>query len=203
MLAALPPELRSGASRLVERFHLDAAGWFTADEPVPHLPVLAEAVWQGRVVDIGHAPAGQVVQRRLRPFGVVLKAGAWYLVAEVGVPRLSVTLRIDPRHIGLLADLAGVQAVRDAERLTPPGAADPDGWQHLRLQLEWPHEVPGRLLALADHAEVLEPTEVREQLLALARRVARAYARDNSLESVGSDGAGEGALPPRVPAPTG
>src|SRR5215210_3798976 len=32
VLAALPPELRARASRLVERFHLDAAAWFRADE---------------------------------------------------------------------------------------------------------------------------------------------------------------------------
>ena len=34
VLAALPTELRSRASRLVERFHLDASGWFQDDEPV-------------------------------------------------------------------------------------------------------------------------------------------------------------------------
>ena len=32
VMAALPPELRSRASRIVERFHLDAAGWFHADD---------------------------------------------------------------------------------------------------------------------------------------------------------------------------
>ncbi len=41
VMAALPPELRSRASRLVQRFHLDAAGWFQASEPVPHLSTLA------------------------------------------------------------------------------------------------------------------------------------------------------------------
>ena len=46
VLAALPPELRTRASRLVERFHLDATGWFQAGEPVPHLGVLSEAVWE-------------------------------------------------------------------------------------------------------------------------------------------------------------
>jgi len=35
VLAALPPELRVRASRLVERFYLDAAAWFRLDEPVP------------------------------------------------------------------------------------------------------------------------------------------------------------------------
>ena len=35
VLAALPTELRSRASRLVERFHLDAAGWFQASAAGP------------------------------------------------------------------------------------------------------------------------------------------------------------------------
>ena len=42
VLAALPSELRVRASRLVERFHLDAAGWFHASEPVPHLALGTE-----------------------------------------------------------------------------------------------------------------------------------------------------------------
>src|SRR6185295_7366610 len=41
VLAALPTELRGRASRLLERFHLDAAGWFRAGESVPHLAVIA------------------------------------------------------------------------------------------------------------------------------------------------------------------
>src|SRR6187455_2293282 len=45
VLAALPSELRVRASRLVERFHLDAAGWFQVGEETPHLAALSEAVW--------------------------------------------------------------------------------------------------------------------------------------------------------------
>src|SRR3954470_1536158 len=45
VLAALPTELRARASRAVARVPLDAAGWFQASEPVPHLSTLAEAVW--------------------------------------------------------------------------------------------------------------------------------------------------------------
>src|ERR671910_2736030 len=47
VLAALPPELRVRASRLVERFHLDAAGWFHAGEETPYLATLSQAVWSG------------------------------------------------------------------------------------------------------------------------------------------------------------
>src|ERR671918_1006935 len=70
VLAALPPELRSRASRLVERFHLDASGWFSVDEEAPHLPLLAAAVWQGRVVEISYVRDGSAVERRLEPLGV-------------------------------------------------------------------------------------------------------------------------------------
>src|SRR5918995_3987840 len=52
VLAALPSELRARASRLVERFHLDAAGWFRASEDVPHLATLAESVWESRPVRV-------------------------------------------------------------------------------------------------------------------------------------------------------
>ena len=81
VLAALPPELRARASRLVERFHLDASGWFQAGEPVPHLGVLSEAVWDSRRVSIDYERGDRTVQRTLEPLGLVLKAGVWYVVA--------------------------------------------------------------------------------------------------------------------------
>src|SRR6266581_7198892 len=54
VLAALPTELRSRASRIVERFHLDASGWFQAGEGVPHLPALSEAVWESQRIRIDY-----------------------------------------------------------------------------------------------------------------------------------------------------
>ena len=82
VLAALPPELRNRASRLVARFHLDASGWFHAGEPVPYLPVLSEAVWDGRRVAVEYERGDGVVPRTLEPLGLVLKAGVWYVVAS-------------------------------------------------------------------------------------------------------------------------
>src|SRR5215207_9922956 len=88
VLAALPPELRTRASRLVERFHLDAAAWYHADEPVPHLGPLSEAVWESQRVVVGYNRGDKTVDRILEPVGLVLKAGVWYLVAMVdGQPR--------------------------------------------------------------------------------------------------------------------
>jgi len=81
VMAALPSELRSRASRLVERFHLDAAGGFQDDEAVPHLATLAEAVWEGRFVEMVYERADGHVERTVAPLGLVLKGGVWYIVA--------------------------------------------------------------------------------------------------------------------------
>lgn len=211
VLAALPSELRVRASRLVERFHLDAAGWFHTSEEVPHLAVLADAVWESRPVQVTYRRGDRAVERALEPLGLVLKAGVWYVVAtadeqvrtyrvsrithvepgtevfarpaefglaaywaesisayERDAPRIAITIRIDPAVIGVLADAVGSQAVRNAERIA---ADDPEGWLHLRMTVDWPDEVPGRLLSLGSRAEILEPPEVRERAVTLARRV--------------------------------
>ena len=88
VLSALPAELRSRATRMQERFHLDAPGWFAREEPAPHLATVAEAVWSGVRLDIGYRTGDRLVRRRLDPLGLVLKAGTWYLVAaHRGEPR--------------------------------------------------------------------------------------------------------------------
>jgi predicted DNA-binding transcriptional regulator YafY len=80
VMAALPPELRSRASRIVQRFHLDAAGWFHADEAVPHLDTLSSAVWDGRQVQMTYERGGGPVERTIGPLGLVLKGGVWYVI---------------------------------------------------------------------------------------------------------------------------
>jgi predicted DNA-binding transcriptional regulator YafY len=102
--AALPPELRSRAVRMRERFHLDAPGWFAREEPVPHLAELSRAVWEERRVEIRYrkrqdAPDDEV-RRALDPLGLVLKAGVWYLVALSGRTRSVRTFRVS-RVVGV------------------------------------------------------------------------------------------------------
>jgi predicted DNA-binding transcriptional regulator YafY len=81
--ASLPGELADRADRVRERFHLDAPGWFRADEPTPYLSTVASAVWDCRQLEIRYRrwKAPREVTRTLDPLGVVLKAGRWYLVA--------------------------------------------------------------------------------------------------------------------------
>ena len=83
VLASLPPELRARASRLVERFHLDAGDWFRASQPVPHLGALSDAVWNATRITIGYDRGEGPALRVLEPLGLVLKAGTWYVVAGV------------------------------------------------------------------------------------------------------------------------
>ncbi|MGD0018183.1 MAG: YafY family protein [Candidatus Limnocylindrales bacterium] len=85
VLAALPPELRSRASRIRQRFHLDAPGWFQESESAAHLQPIAEAVWSDRRLHMHYrrvADDGEVVERVVDPLGLVLKGGIWYLVAR-------------------------------------------------------------------------------------------------------------------------
>ncbi|QIP84177.1 YafY family transcriptional regulator [Streptomyces sp. Tu 2975] len=83
LLAALPAGLSEEASRIAAVFHLDAPGWYREPERTPHLPLLADAVLTRRAVDVRYRRwrAPQEVDRRLRPYGLVLKSGVWYLVA--------------------------------------------------------------------------------------------------------------------------
>src|SRR5438876_7646533 len=82
LLAALPSELQERATRASRLFHLDTRGWFRAEDTVPHLPALAAAVWQGCRVRLRYREGRGVVQRTVDPLGLVLKGGAWYLVAR-------------------------------------------------------------------------------------------------------------------------
>ncbi|MFF5213187.1 helix-turn-helix transcriptional regulator [Streptosporangium sp. NPDC000396] len=84
--AALPPDLREGSRHVREHFHLDAPGWYHDDDRVPHLPALADAVWNRLVIAVRYRRWREPyeVERTLEPYGLVLKAGTWYLVARHG-----------------------------------------------------------------------------------------------------------------------
>ncbi|MET7671990.1 helix-turn-helix transcriptional regulator [Micromonospora luteifusca] len=84
VLAALPPALRDAPARAGQRFHLDVPGWFRETEPPPLLAELARAVWRDRVVQLRYRRGDREVTRRVRPYGLVLKSGVWYLVGGVG-----------------------------------------------------------------------------------------------------------------------
>ncbi|GAA3133890.1 YafY family protein [Planomonospora alba] len=82
VLAALPPEPRSHATRMRERFHLDVPGWYGGAEEAPFLGRVSEAVWDQRPLRMTYRRWGpQEVERLVHPYGLVLKGGSWYMVA--------------------------------------------------------------------------------------------------------------------------
>ena len=88
LLAALGPAQRVRAGRLRDRFRLDVSAWYHPAEEPPHLAALAEAVLDDRVVDVVYRrwEAPREVERRLAPYGLVLKGGTWYLAAACDGP---------------------------------------------------------------------------------------------------------------------
>ncbi|GAA3430750.1 helix-turn-helix transcriptional regulator [Kutzneria kofuensis] len=83
LVATLPPTLREQAQAMAQRFHLDAPGWFSRADDAEHLAAIAKAVWEQRRIEITYGRHGRTVRRTLQPLGIVLKAGVWYLIAEV------------------------------------------------------------------------------------------------------------------------
>jgi predicted DNA-binding transcriptional regulator YafY len=70
------------------RFHLDPVDWYREPDAVPHLAVVADAVWSDRQLSMSYESWRDEAERIVHPLGLVLKAGVWYLVAASdGKPR--------------------------------------------------------------------------------------------------------------------
>lgn len=81
--AALLPSLSDASRTAAQRFHLDAPNWFTEPKAPELLPAVAEAVWDDRRVTARYLKGDKEVERELEPYGLVLKAGVWYVCARV------------------------------------------------------------------------------------------------------------------------
>ncbi|WP_405808780.1 WYL domain-containing protein [Streptomyces sp. NBC_00210] len=80
--AALVPSLKDAPQSVAQRFHLDAPGWYQEPETPQLLPAVAEAVWDDRRIRTRYRRRDAEVERELEPYGLVLKAGVWYLCAR-------------------------------------------------------------------------------------------------------------------------
>ncbi|MFI8260971.1 helix-turn-helix transcriptional regulator [Streptomyces sp. NPDC085665] len=125
LTATLLPSVREAAESSVRRFHLDAPAWFREASTPELLPELARAVWGDRTVELSYARPGRdgsgpsTVSRVVEPYGLVLKAGTWYIVARVPGEREGAdggwrTYRVD--RVTALAPVPGAQEpfARDA-----------------------------------------------------------------------------------------
>ena len=150
------------------------------------------------------------MERRLEPYGLVLKAGRWYVVAGPG-PR---TFRVDqilqlaaseeeftrPDDFDLAAYWTAYQRdfhdrlyrgealVRLAPGVRLPRAVDSrtddDGWTLVRVPIESVEHAHGEFLRLGADVEVLQPPELRERI---ARTVAQLADKYGNLAESGDD----------------
>jgi predicted DNA-binding transcriptional regulator YafY len=227
VLAALPPELRTRASRISQRFHLDAPGWFQTSEQLVHLETLANAVWENRRIEIDYPHEDAPVTRLLDPLGLVLKAGIWYLVASVNgatrtyrVSRViavrptdapferpadfdlaahwadsimayerqrhayTAVFRCRPDDVESLGDVVGMR--RLGESAVVPDPVDP-GLVRVTLSFEWMDQAQAAAFGLGHIVEVLEPPELRAQMVKVARAVLARYVAASDPEAGVSD----------------
>ncbi len=201
LLAALPHELQERATRASRLFHLDTRGWFRAEDRVPHLPALSAAVWRGCRVRLRYREGGRVVQRTIDPLGLVLKGGAWYLVARrsagMRVYRVSRVASVRPLEDSFerppefelavfweqwsqnfeqtLPRVEVTVRVDDAVRRFLPGEPriEADG----RTVVAFQHlgDAYRELLRFGSQVEVLEPAELRARVAETGREVAALY----------------------------
>ena len=118
LTAALPAASRDEEAHLRQRFLLDTAGW-DVDTGVPNLPAVQAAVWNDRCLLIRYALfGGMVSEQKVEPYGLVVKAGIWYLVYA----------RLGRMRIRRLADLLEAQPL-DETFTRPPAFNLQAFWQ--------------------------------------------------------------------------
>jgi predicted DNA-binding transcriptional regulator YafY len=84
LTAALTDQSREHANRISDRFHLDAPTWYHEPDIAPHLKVVSAAVWHQHELLIQYLRwnTPRELTRTIQPYGLVLKGGRWYMVAQ-------------------------------------------------------------------------------------------------------------------------
>lgn len=83
LAGALPDLQRRAAQQARRRILLDHNRWYRLEQPAALLAVLRRAVWGDRQVAIRYRDrTGTMTQRDVDPYGLVSKAGVWYLIAR-------------------------------------------------------------------------------------------------------------------------
>ncbi|MGW7728099.1 MULTISPECIES: helix-turn-helix transcriptional regulator [Streptomyces] len=131
VMAALPAPHRPAAEATSRRILVDATRWKGGPQRSVDLATLQDAVFADRRLRLRYRHSGERETRTytVDPYGLVAKAGVWYLVADRrGLPRL---FRADRVHSAALLD--------DPVKRRP-GVELADAWEVLRRRVE---ERPG------------------------------------------------------------
>jgi predicted DNA-binding transcriptional regulator YafY len=97
LAAALPSELAERAEAIGQRVHVDTVGWDREVGGPERLSAVTDAVWRQQPVRIRYRSWARTAEHGVEPYGVVLKAGTWYVVAGPGprAYRVDRILRLD------------------------------------------------------------------------------------------------------------
>ncbi|OAJ56816.1 transcriptional regulator [Paraburkholderia ginsengiterrae] len=98
MIASLPPDSREHADRVASRLHIDTVDWYRAQETPLFLREVANAVWSSHRIEVKYESWRGLSHRELEPLGLVLKGGAWYLIARVVGKPDALTFRLANIH---------------------------------------------------------------------------------------------------------
>jgi predicted DNA-binding transcriptional regulator YafY len=128
VMAALPAPHRPAAERTSERILVDPARWMRAEASAGvDLGTLQSAVFADRRLELTYRHGGEEQPSRytVDPYGLVNKAGVWYLVADLdGAPRL------------FRADRMLLAAVAEEPVRRRPGRHLSEVWAGLRDRVE-------------------------------------------------------------------
>lgn len=81
LTAALPEARRLDEERVRQRYYIDASWESQAEDPLPHLQTIQQAVWEDRQLAITYIPIFSVqIERVVDPYGLAAQSGSWYLV---------------------------------------------------------------------------------------------------------------------------
>src|SRR5215471_16435822 len=91
----------SRPGRLQDRVLVDGERWFSTAPVPPHLARVQDALWSDRRLRLRYRRSlDRVVERTVEPYGLVSKAGNWYLLAYVGGdPRVYRVSRIEDAEL--------------------------------------------------------------------------------------------------------
>jgi predicted DNA-binding transcriptional regulator YafY len=74
---------RKAAEKVRGRIHIDQRRWYQSDPPVERLSSVRRAVWDDRCVELVYEDRSKArTTRCVEPYGLVSKAGVWYVVAR-------------------------------------------------------------------------------------------------------------------------
>jgi predicted DNA-binding transcriptional regulator YafY len=215
LLASLPSVYRADAEYMRQRIHIDTSAWNRADEAIPFLPAIQEAIWQERKLRITYRRSGcEPVVRLVDPLGLVAKGSVWYLVGAVddvlrsyrvsrvdqaeimdepcvrprgfdlaayweqatlefkqNLPSYAVRARVSP---GILLRMPYAGRFAKIEKIDPP---DEEGWVEVRVRFDAEDVACEYVLSFGAQMEVLEPRELRDKVIEMAKGVIEFYAR--------------------------